>query len=60
MVNAIKAKIQKYIDADIPLQCVEEETVRVVEMFRERGFEDKAILLETSGELYSKYYKMNG
>lgn len=60
MVNAIKAKIQKYIDADIPFQCVEEETVRVVEMFRERGFEDKAILLETSGELYSKYYKMNG
>ena len=29
-------------------------------MFRERGFEDKAILLETSGELYSKYYRMNG
>ncbi|MDR2955610.1 MAG: nucleoside kinase [Prevotella sp.] len=60
MVDAIKAKIQKYIDADIPFQCVEEETVRVVEMFREKGFEDKAILLETSGELYSKYYKMNG
>ncbi|GAB6009674.1 nucleoside kinase [Dysgonomonas reticulitermitis] len=60
MVDAIKAKMQKYIDADIPFQCVEEETVRVVEMFRERGFEDKAILLETSGELYSKYYKMNG
>ncbi|MDR1707331.1 MAG: nucleoside kinase [Prevotella sp.] len=60
IVDAIKVKIQKYIDADIPFQCVEEETVKVVEMFRERGFEDKAILLETSGELYSKYYKMNG
>lgn len=60
IVDAIKAKIQKYIDADVPFQCVEEETVKVVEMFRERGFEDKAILLETSGELYSKYYRMNG
>ncbi len=60
IVDAIKAKIQMYIDADIPFQCVEEETVKVVEMFRERGFEDKAILLETSGELYSKYYRMNG
>ncbi len=60
IVDAIKEKIQTYIDADTPFQCVEEETVKVVEMFRERGFEDKAILLETSGELYSKYYKMNG
>lgn len=60
IVDAIKAKIQTYIAADIPFQCVEEETVKVVEMFRARGFEDKAILLETSGELYSKYYKMNG
>lgn len=59
-VNAIKAKIQEYINADVPFECVEEETEKVVEMFRNRGFEDKAILLETSGELYSKYYKMNG
>lgn len=59
-VDAIKAKIQEYIDADIPFESVEEETVKVVKMFRDKGFEDKAILLETSGELYSKYYKMNG
>lgn len=59
-VDAIKVKIQEYIDADIPFECVEEETLKVVKMFRDRGFEDKAILLETSGELYSKYYKMNG
>lgn len=59
-VEAIKAKIQKYIDHDLRFEGVEEETVKVVEMFRNRGFEDKAVLLETSGELYSKYYRLNG
>lgn len=58
-VGAIKAKIQKYIDADLRFERVEEETEKVVKMFRERGLEDKALLLETSGELYSKYYHVN-
>lgn len=57
-VKAIKAKMQEIIDADLPFIRVEEETEQVVNMFRERGFEDKAILLETSGSLYSKYYKL--
>lgn len=56
-VDRIKEKIQEYIDADLPFYRVEEETTRVVKMFRERGFEDKALLLETYGELYSKYYR---
>jgi uridine kinase len=34
---------------------VEEETSKVVELFRERGMEDKALLLETSDLLYSRY-----
>lgn len=57
-VLAIKAKMQEIIDADLPFIHVEEETTKVVAMFREKGFEDKALLLETSGNLYSKYYKL--
>lgn len=57
-INSLKAKMQEYIDADMVFEGVEEETSKVVRMFRERGFEDKAILLETSGQLYSKYYKL--
>lgn len=57
-IEVLKAKIQEYIDADIPFEGVEEETTKVVAMFRERGFEDKALLLETQGDLYSKYYKL--
>lgn len=55
-VEAIKSKMSEYIAQDIPFISVEEETTKVVEMFRAKGFEDKAILLETYGALYSKYY----
>lgn len=58
VIEQIKAKMREYAEADIPFEGVEEETDRVVKLFRERGFEDKAILLETSGMLYSKYYKL--
>ncbi|MBK5720446.1 nucleoside kinase [Dysgonomonas sp. Marseille-P4677] len=57
-IAAIKAKIQEYIDADMKFEGVEEETEQVVKMFRERGFDDKALLLETTGEMYSKYYRL--
>ncbi len=52
--------MQEYVDADMRFEGVEEETEKVVKMFRERGFEEKALLLETSGDLYSKYYRLNG
>lgn len=55
---AIKTRMQEIVDANLPFIKVEEETTKVVKMFRERGFEDKALLLETSGNLYSKYYKL--
>lgn len=59
-IDRIKARMQELIDADIPFIHKEEETSKVVAMFRQRGFDDKALLLETSGELYSKYYTLNG
>lgn len=59
-VEKIKDRMQELIDADLPFISKEEETVKVVQMFRQRGFHDKALLLETSGELYSKYYSLNG
>jgi len=55
---AIKEKMQEYVNADIPFEGVEEETDQVVKMFRDKGFEDKALLLETTGEIYSKYYRL--
>ncbi len=58
IIEEIKAKMNEIIAADLPFISVEEETEKVVAMFREKGMEDKALLLETSGALYSKYYKL--
>lgn len=58
VIDAIKTKVREYIEADMAFEALEEETVKVVELFRERGFYDKALLLETSGAVYSKYYRM--
>ncbi|NDW10915.1 nucleoside kinase [Dysgonomonas sp. 520] len=57
-VDKIKAKMQELIDMDIPFEPVEEKTEDVVRLFREQGFEDKALLLETSNQVYSKYYRL--
>ncbi|MGI6047553.1 MAG: nucleoside kinase [Petrimonas sp.] len=53
--NAIKKRMREIVDADIPFVQVEEETEKVVNLFREHGMEDKALLLETSDFLYSRY-----
>lgn len=58
-VNKIKAKMREYIKADIPFVGREIETKRVAELFREQGFRDKALLVETTGALYSKYYELD-
>lgn len=56
--DAIRDRMRDIVDADIPFVQVEEETVKVVQLFRERGMEDKARLLETSDFLYSRYSKL--
>jgi uridine kinase len=57
-VDAIKAKMKEYIAADMPIEWIEKETSEIIEMFRERGRDDVAILLETGGAVYSKYYQL--
>ncbi len=56
--DAIRERMREIVDANIPFVQVEEETVKVVQLFRERGMEDKARLLETSDFLYSRYSKL--
>ena len=57
-VQKIKAKMKEIIQCDIPFERVESHTEDVVRLFRERGMNDKALLLETSGQLYSSYYRL--
>lgn len=57
-VSRIKRKMQEIIDADIPYERIECHTTQAIELFRHQGMEDKARLLETSGQLYSYYDKL--
>ena len=50
--------MQEIIDEDIPFQRTESHTDDIVRLFRQHGMLDKAKLLETSGQLYSYYYRL--
>ncbi|MDR2859875.1 MAG: nucleoside kinase [Mediterranea sp.] len=57
-VRKIKNRMQEIIDANIPYQKVECHTSEAVEIFKERGMDDKVKLLESSGTLYTYYYRL--
>ena len=58
--DLINAKMKEISDADIPFRRHEVLTDEAIEMFRELGFDDKVSLLETSADLYTKYYTLDG
>ena len=58
VIDAISAKMQEIVDADIPFRRHEVLTDEAIEMFKELGYDDKVSLLETSGDLYTKYYTL--
>ncbi len=55
---SIKKRMQELIEADLPFECEESTTEDAVRIFASRGFSDKVKLLETSGQIYSDYYKL--
>jgi len=55
----IRYRMQELINADIPFHRITAHAREVSALFRSRGFEDKAMLIETSGKLYETYYEMN-
>jgi uridine kinase len=58
--NAIRNRMKEIVEANLPFEQVEEETEKVVELFRSLGLDDKAQLLETSDMLYARYSKLDG
>lgn len=57
-VERIKSRMQEIIAENIPFRWVECRTVEAVRLFSERKMFDKVKLLETSGSLYTYYYKL--
>ena len=58
--NDIRKRMHEIVEADYPFISHEEETDEVVKLFRENRMEDKALLLETSNFLYSRYFELDG
>jgi uridine kinase len=54
-VAKIKRRMAEIIDARLPFIACEDQTDRVIRHFRASGQNDKALLLETIKETYSKY-----
>lgn len=57
-VKQIRDRMQEIIDLDMPFRRNEVHTEEAVRIFRERGFEDKVKLLETSESVYTDYYTL--
>ena len=59
-VHDLRQRMQKLIDAKLPIHRFEATTEEAIEMFRENGSLSKVKLLENSGRLYTTYYDLDG
>ena len=59
-IDKIKKRMQEIVDADIPFIHKSIRTEDAIVLFRERGMEDKARLIESAGMAYTSYYDLDG
>jgi uridine kinase len=60
IIEKIKKRMQEIIESNFPFETHSGQTDEIVALFRQHGMEDKALLLETSGSVYSKYNILDG
>mgnify|MGYP001110538987 CR=1 FL=1 len=56
----IQKRMHELVEADLPFHLHNVRTENAIELFRKRGMEDKARLIETSGMTYTSYYDLDG
>ena len=59
-IDKLKERMREIIAADLPFRRKMVRTIDAVALFRERGMEDKARLIETAGMPYTTYYELDG
>ncbi len=59
-VDAIKHRMKEIVREDMPIRRIHCPTAKAVDTFRREGRTDVTTLLETTGKLYSTYYKLDG
>ena len=57
-VARIRQRMQEIIDADMPIHRIQCPIEDAIQIFRQRGMESKAQLLESQGNLYAYYYQL--
>lgn len=57
-VRRIRKRIQEIVDKDMPFHRHEVQTEEAIPIFRNRGYDDKVKLIETSGQVYIDYYSL--
>lgn len=57
-VDAIKQRMQDIIASDMPIRRINCPTDKAIDTFKHEGRTDVLTLLETTGKLYSNYYKL--
>ncbi len=60
MIESLRNEMRAIINADLPLQRKERLTVDAIDIFRKDGMDDKVLLLQTTRQLYTVYYKLDG
>ncbi len=58
--DAIKAEMQRLVEADLPFEHCEERTEDVIAMFEAQGLADTALLLRSLHRPYTVYYRLDG
>ncbi|WP_291854771.1 nucleoside kinase [Marinilabilia sp.] len=56
----IGRKMREMVTQDIPFLQFKDETDDVIDLFKEKGLDDKVELLKHRGQYYSTYYCLNG
>ncbi len=58
VITLIHERMKELVKLDIPFVRHEDETEKVLELFRRQGLNDKVKLLESTGRVYSAYYTL--
>ncbi|MDR1403081.1 MAG: nucleoside kinase [Tannerellaceae bacterium] len=59
-IDAIKSRMKELVEADLPFIHRSARTEEAILLFRKRGMEDKARLIESAGMAYTSYYDLDG
>jgi len=58
-VRRIRQRMQEIIDANMPIHRIQCPIEEAIQIFRQKGLESKAQLLESQGSLYANYYQLD-